>query len=159
MKNNKEFKCELHEKGDAVIRCSTQCVECGIKELQVEYEQVTSEVDTNKVNAYTCGSCGKNTVVKHRDKGVTPMFLDCIHCGGKAISHMYKVPQDLEHDLVAYVPKNKTEWKLYKNYLKDYYKNEAVVDVKMITSMMQATKQHCKQGGAIMIPAEQLKIN
>lgn len=113
---------------------------------------------TNKVNAYTCGSCGKNTIIKHRDKGVTPMFLNCFHCGGKAISHMYKVPQDLEHHLVAFKPKDKTEWKLYKKYLKSYYQNEPEVDNKLLDDMIKASKAHCERGGVVMMSSDCLKI-
>lgn len=156
MKNTNKFKCKIEDKSETGVRCEKQCVECGVAELQVEYEQV-SEVSTNKVNVYTC-SCGKNTVVKHRDKGVTPMFISCIHCGERAISHMYKVPQDLKHHLVAYVPKDKAEWKLYKKYLQEFYKKENLTPADF-NNMMAATKQHCKQGGAIMIPAEKMEIN
>lgn len=156
MQNIKTNKCFKFEEKNQSEPCQKQCVECGVADLQVTYEQV-SEVSFNKVNVYTC-SCGKNTVVKHRDKGVTPMFIDCIHCGERAISHMYKVPQDLKHHLVAYVPKDKAEWKLYKKYLQEFYKKENLTPADY-NNMMQATKQHCKQGGAIMIPAEKMEIN
>ena len=112
-----------------------------------------------KVNAYTCGTCGKNTVIKHRDEGVTPMFLDCFHCGNKAISHMYKVPQDLEHHLVAFKPKDKSEWKLYKKYLKTYYKGEPEFNDKVLMDIIAATKEHVKKGGVVMVTSTQLPIN
>ena len=120
--------------------------------------KTTAAIDTNKVNAYTCGTCKENTVIKHRDKGVTPMFIDCIHCGNKAISHMYKVPQDLKHHLVAFKPKNKAEWKLYEAYLKDFYKDNEAVDTKLIRQMIKATHLHTKKGGVIMVKANQLTI-
>jgi hypothetical protein len=156
MKSNNEFKCKIEDNSKTGVRCEKQCVECGVAELQVEYEHVQSEVDTNKVNVYTC-SCGKNTVVKHRDKGVTPMFIHCIHCGERAISHMYKVPQDLKHHLVAYVPKNKEEWKLYKKYLVNYYKNEKLTNANL-NSMLAASQQHVEKGGALLITASELLI-
>lgn len=112
-----------------------------------------------KVNAYTCGTCGQDTIIKHRDAGITPMFLDCFHCGNRAVSHMYKVPQDLEHHLVAFKPKDKAEWKLYKKYLKSYYQNEPMVDDKLLQVMINASKNHCKIGGVIMVDSETLKIN
>lgn len=117
-----------------------------------------TETQQKKVNAYTCGSCGQNTIVKHRDIGVTPMFLDCVHCGDRAISHMYKVPQDLEHHLVAFKPKDKSEWKLYKKYLKHFYRNDKEVDSKFIFQMMVATKDHVKRGGVVMVSKDQLQI-
>lgn len=156
---NKTISCRLHKSGAIDKPCEAQCVDCGVKELQDEQSKITSEVDYNLVNAYTCGNGCENTVIKHRDKGVTPMFLDCFHCGGRAISHMYKVPQDLEHHLVAFKPKNKHEWKLYKQYLKSYYHNDPEVDNALINDMIKATKQHCEKGGVVMISADKLKIN
>lgn len=151
-------QCRLHNSGAIDDPCKEQCVDCGVKQMVAEAELPKTEVETNLVNAYTCGACKQNTVIKHRDKGVTPMFLDCIHCGGKAISHMYKVPQDLEHHLVAFKPKDKSEWKLYEAYLKDYYKSNDLVDKKLLKQMIDATKLHVKNGGVIMVKAEQLPI-
>lgn len=118
----------------------------------------TETKEQKKVNAYTCGTCGQNTIIKHRDQGVTPMFLDCFHCGNKAVSHMYKVPQDLEHQLVAFKPKDKAEWKLYRKYLKSYYQNEPEVDNKLLDDMINASKLHIKKGGVIMVSSSQLTI-
>lgn len=110
-----------------------------------------------KVNAYTC-SCGKNTVIKHRDLGVTPMFIDCIHCGERAISHMYKVPQDLDHDLVAFKPQNTAEWSQYALYLKKWYKSNNSYTKQMLKQAIKATKSHVNRGGVIMLPADQMII-
>lgn len=110
-----------------------------------------------KVNAYTC-SCGKNTVIKHRDMGVTPMFIDCIHCGERAISHMYKVPQDLEHDLVAFKPANEAEWSQYSVYLKKYYKAQGGYTKSLLKQALKATRLHTKKGGVIMLPSEMLSF-
>lgn len=159
MKNQtKTHSCRLHKSGAVDKPCDEQCVDCGVKQLQDDQAKIISEVDTNSVNAYTCGSCAKNTVVKHRDKGVTPFFIDCVHCGENAISNMYKVPQDLQHDLVAFKPDRKREWKLYMNYLMKYYDSNGMkhhsVDI-----ILKSLKEHVAKGGVLLIPADKLKIN
>lgn len=158
-KQTQETKfCRLHQSGAVDSQCKEQCVDCFSKELRDQVQDEKLEMDVNKVNAYTCGTCAKNTVIKHREKGVTPFFISCIHCGGQAISHMYKVPQDLEHDLVAFKPNGKMEWKLYEKYLKGYYGKEAPT-AKAMHSIMESVKAHVRKGGLVMISADRLKIN
>ncbi len=158
MKTESIKYCRLHSNGTIDKRCKEQCVSCGVSQLKDnEVQDIQSEVDVNSVNAYTCGSCKKNTVIKHRDKGVAPFFLKCIHCGNNAISHMYKVPQDLAHDLVAFKPNTKAEWKLYSKYLKDWY-NDPTMPTKDFDNAMAAVRQHVKLGAVVFISADKLKI-
>jgi len=157
MKSNQQIYCRLYSSGAIDNPCEKQCIECGVKQLQDDQAKITSEIDTNSVNAYTCGTCKENTVIKHRDKGVTPFFIDCFHCGNNAISHMYKVPQNLEHHLVVFKPKDKHEWKLYRNYLKSYY-NDATMTNKELDQCIEAVRLHISKGGVIMISADKLKI-
>lgn len=70
---------------------------------------------------------------------------------------MYKVPQDLEHHLVAFKPKNKSEWKLYLNYLMQYYDSNNM-EHKSVDVILKALKEHVAQGGVLMIAADKLKI-
>lgn len=55
---------------------------------------------TNRINTYRCGF-GHLTVTIDRDAGVTPMFLNCKHCGGQASSAGYR-PKDKEHLVPTY---------------------------------------------------------
>lgn len=41
--------------------------------------EIIQDKTDKKVNAYTCGNCAKNTIIKHRNKGVTPFFINCVH--------------------------------------------------------------------------------
>jgi hypothetical protein len=158
MKQKPKTYCRLHSNGAIDQPCKDQCVSCGVAHLKDnEIQEIQSEVDINSVNAYTCGSCAKNTVVKHRDKGVAPFFIKCIHCGNDAISHMYKVPQDLEHDLVAFKPNSKAEWKLYSKYLKAWY-NDPTMPTKDFNKAMAAVKQHVKSGAVVFVSEDKLKI-
>ncbi len=51
------------------------------------------------INVYECQACGESIVTIDKAEGVTPMFLACRAnptCGGRSVSKMYRVPQDLE---------------------------------------------------------------
>ena len=120
--------------------------------------EIIQDRTDKKVNAYTCGDCGKNTVVKHRDQGVTPFFIDCVHCEGKAISHMYKVPQDLKHDLTVFKPSTAKEWEMYRQYIKRYYKKHKAYKKQLLKDALAATKNHIDAGGVVMMPADVIKI-
>ena len=123
----------------------------GLKEMKVK--------DQPKVNAYTCGGGCPNTVVKHRDKGVTPMFIECVHCHGRAVSHMYQVPQDLEHDLVAFAPQNNKEWRMYKKEVAAYYdRHWPQYTQEDLKNAMEATRHHVKKGGVIMVPKDKISL-
>ena len=55
----------------------------------------------DKKNIYTCKICGKYIVTIDMDEGVTPMFLNCRatrDCHGTMVSHMYRVPQNIDPD-------------------------------------------------------------
>ena len=48
-----------------------------------------------RLNAYTCDTCGKTIGTVEREPGVTPMFLLCRatpECDGYMSSHMHKSP-------------------------------------------------------------------
>lgn len=52
----------------------------------------------NKVNAYTCEKCGKQTVTIDRHEGVTPFMLGCRatpRCTGMGTSGFYRCAQSL----------------------------------------------------------------
>ncbi len=47
-------------------------------------------------NHYICSDCGKTTIARHDDEGVTPFLLRCRHhnCGGMAESTFFEGSQD-----------------------------------------------------------------
>jgi len=49
----------------------------------------------NKINAYICGQL-HSTITQNKDEGVTPMFITCDQCNGRATSKMYMVDQALQ---------------------------------------------------------------
>ena len=62
----------------------------------------------NKLNTYTCDSCGKVIVTVHKHEGTTPMFLLCratAGCNGRMISSMYAVDQNQKPTHEWYKPK------------------------------------------------------
>lgn len=49
----------------------------------------------SKKNIYLCDYCGRGHVTLDVHEGTTPMFMKCLHCGGRCCSLMYMVPQQL----------------------------------------------------------------
>lgn len=45
---------------------------------------------TNRVNCYTCATCGYVTKTRDIDAGVTPAFIPCTRCNATASSSFYK---------------------------------------------------------------------
>lgn len=66
------------------------------------------------VNAWKCNKCGRLTVARHADAGVTPMFLACrasgdvMDCGGQAVSSGY--PSEPVPDRIL----DRLEWEWYR---------------------------------------------
>ena len=57
----------------------------------VETKDFYKSVDlTNRVNCYSCATCGHITKTKDVDAGVTPMFFDCEKCGKQASSSFFR---------------------------------------------------------------------
>lgn len=59
---------------------------------------------TGRINVYTCRTCGDERITIDIDKGVTPMLLDCLKCGGDAVSAWYRVDQALNPEWEWYRP-------------------------------------------------------
>lgn len=52
----------------------------------------------NRINVYTCRTCGQSIVTVDLVEGTTSMYLTCQvteRCGGRMISGMYRVDQTL----------------------------------------------------------------
>lgn len=75
------------------------------------------------VNAWKCDKCGRLTVARHVDDGVTPMFLACRasgrvgDCDGQGVSMMYPappVPESIMEQLAWewYAPSKRAYWRL-----------------------------------------------
>lgn len=119
----------------------------------------TTGKDQPKVNAYTCANGCPNTVVKHRDPGVTPMYIECYNCNTLAASHFYKVPQDLEPHLIAFKPKDKAEWKMYRRYVADCWQlSKPGWTMNELWEAMNACKQHINRGGVLMVPKDKISL-
>lgn len=61
----------------------------------------------NKINVYTCETCGNSIVTVDREDGVTSMTLKCravSTCQGRMFSCMYRVPQHLKPTWEWYKP-------------------------------------------------------
>lgn len=74
------------------------------REVERQYKKLLNDVATNdyykvdltnRINTYGCGFAHL-TVTIDRDAGVTPMFLNCVHCGTQASSAGYQ-PKNKEH--------------------------------------------------------------
>lgn len=87
------------------------------------------------INAYACPVCSKLTIVIHKDKGVTPMFLACRitpGCDGRAESIGYP-PPPAPPKVVAAV-----RWVWYRPSKKEFNKLEP------------AAKDHVSRGGLLL---------
>lgn len=90
------------------------------------------------INAWKCDKCGRLTVARHADEGVTPMFLACRasgnveDCGGQAVSSGY--PGAPVPDYIM----EKLEWEWYAPD-KDEYR-----------SLDSAMRYHVDGGGLIL---------
>lgn len=68
-------------------------------EIERRYNQLIKDVSekefykidlNNRVNCYTCQSCGKITKTKDIDAGVTPFMHSCAYCKSTAYSSFYR---------------------------------------------------------------------
>lgn len=92
-----------------------------------------------RINAYTCKNLHQ-TVTIDRDKGVTPMFIECPKCKERASSRMYDVDS-------AIIPTH--EWYLadeadVKKQAEDFVKDNSNIPYERIYS---AIKEHTDKGG------------
>ncbi len=69
------------------------------REVEQKYNRLLEDVKTkdfykidltNRVNCYTCQTCGHITKTKDVDAGVTPFMHTCESCGKTAYSSFYK---------------------------------------------------------------------
>jgi len=54
-------------------------------------------MDNERLNQYTCQTCGQSIITVDRVPGVTPMFIRCratVGCSGRAHSAFYRVESD-----------------------------------------------------------------
>lgn len=81
------------------------------------------------VNAYTCQTCGKQTITINRDDGTTPFMIVCrsVTCDGPAYSSFYRVPPGARPTHEWYRP-----------------------DRDKLRAMDDATQQHVRLGGLIL---------
>lgn len=89
-------------------------------------------VDLLRVNCYTCESCGKHTTTVDVDEGVTPAFIECIHCNGMSRSNMY--PKD--RPIPDHLPEPTHEWYM--------------PDINNLTIEEEVCRDHIEQGGLLM---------
>lgn len=60
--------------------------------IRREYKKMVASVEEMKifdgrdkgVDVYICEKCGKKTLTRYKDKGVTPFVMRCSHCDGYA---------------------------------------------------------------------------
>jgi len=83
-----------------------------------------------KKNIYLCDYCGRGHVTLDVDEGTTPMFMKCLHCGGRCASLMYMAPQQL----LAKVPPA-VEW---------YHPSD-----EELATLSEATQDHVRTFGLI----------
>lgn len=84
------------------------------QEVTTRYEKLLRDVAekdfytkidlTNRLNVYTCESCGHSTVTKDVDAGVTPFWHQCEACGQGATSSFYRVAEGLKATQEWYRP-------------------------------------------------------
>ena len=153
-KAKKDFLCRLFNSDAISTRCKSQCLECSVK----QFEQEQTQHEANRVFMFTCTQCNSNTIVKFRDPGTVPFFIDCYHCKQKAVNLMQNVPQTLQPHLIAFKPANQQEWILYQRYLKDFYKPDVLTN-KDLSSILETVKSYIEKGGTIMVPAHLLSTN
>jgi hypothetical protein len=63
----------------------------------------------DRINQYTCDTCGGTITTIDRDDGTTPMMLACrfTGCNGRMMSHMYRVQPGLTPDHEWFKPTGK----------------------------------------------------
>lgn len=69
--------------------------------IRREYKKMVASVEEMKifdgrgkgVDAYVCEKCGRMTLTRYKDKGVTPFVMRCCHCDGYA-KHVNTVSED-----------------------------------------------------------------
>ena len=93
-------------------------------------------------NAYYCKGCKRVTITVDIDEGVTPAFIECVHCKKEtASSFMYQIPGCLRFDFDNGIMKPlKADLEWYKPTGKDYNK------------LSKFAKEHVDQGGLISRP-------
>jgi len=70
-------------------------------------EKVAEYTPNQRLNQYTCRTCGKTITTVDRDEGTTPMMLACRAtqgCDGSMFSAMYRVDPNLTPDWEWYKP-------------------------------------------------------
>lgn len=75
----------------------------------------------NKINRYTCDTCGMHIVTVDLDEGTTPFFLACratLGCQGRMLSAMYAVDQSLAPTYEWYKPTTKKVPKHLRGHVK-----------------------------------------
>lgn len=73
------------------------------KKLKIrrQYKALVAKVEEMKVfdgrgrgvDVYVCEKCGRRTMTRYKDKGVTPFVMRCSHCDGYA-QHVETVSED-----------------------------------------------------------------
>lgn len=73
------------------------------KKLKIrrQYKQLVAKVEEMKVfdgrgkgvDVYVCEKCGRRTLTRYKDKGVTPFVMRCRHCDGYA-QHVETISED-----------------------------------------------------------------
>ena len=73
--------------------------------LMLKNGSLQGEVDSNRLNIYTCSKCGEKTITIDRDNGVTSFQIPCPKCNETAVSHFYKnIPKDAKPTWEWYRP-------------------------------------------------------
>ena len=112
-----------------------------------------------KKNIYTCEICKNEVNTANRDEGTTPMMIGCVveGCIGLGRSHFYHVDQSIVPEMIFIRPKNKDEWKIVKEQLKEEIrmenpkKKERKVE-KTMNNLMFRIVDHVNKGGLVQLP-------
>lgn len=76
------------------------------RELERMYSKLEiKDAEPNRTNCYTCSICGYVTKTIDRHEGVTPMFLTCDCCKGRAVSSGYQdIHPNMQPEYEWFVP-------------------------------------------------------
>lgn len=95
-------------------------------------------MELERRNAYFCKNCRRVTITVDIDEGVTPAFINCVHCKKMASSFMYQVPGCMRFDhIYGKIKPLQADLEWYKPKGNDYL------------GLIKEEKEHVDNGGLI----------
>lgn len=115
------------------------------KKLKIrrQYKQLVAKVEEMKVfdgrgkgvDVYVCEKCGRRTLTRYKDKGVTPFVMRCRYCDGYA-QHVETISEDTA--LLLCIAEGNT----VQNWVRP--------PLKWLLKQNQGTIDHVLQGGLVL---------